>query len=203
MAWAKVPAFMNEGTKVEGSRLSTTCSGTGPAIDVARKVAVNSCQNSAADILAKDVTFKSLIVQTEKDAALHSESSYSLSTRNLQCKPLAESVDEQEGFFQVYLKCQFDLASVVSADTDDSNRKPSNHMASESKAVSISTVPQCDSILILGERSRVIRCDSNPVSLILHPKDRELIFRKDGKAPIHRPAQDLTTDQAITVVFQK
>ena len=202
LAWAKLPPFMSDGSKVEGNRLSTTCSGTGPAVDIARKVALNSCENSAADVLAKDVTFKSLIVQTEKDAALHSESSYSLTTKNLQCKPLAESIDDQDGFFSVYLKCEFDLSSIVTADAENA-RTPSSRMVSESKAVSISTVPQCDSILVLGEKSRVIKCDSNPVSLVINPRDRELIFRRNGNTPIHRQANDLISDQPITLVFKK
>ncbi len=205
MAWAELPKFMADGTKVIGHTLTSTCSGTGPSLDIARKVAINSCQSSAVDILADSVTFKSLIVQTEKDASLHSESSYSLSAKNLRCKPLAESVEQGEGFYQVYMKCSFDLKTVQTVPIEYDNNTPRmpSSIVAETKSITVSTIPQCEEILVRGDKPRVIKCSSNPTAFVLDATDSELIFRKSGKVPIRRSASDLRQDHSITIIFER
>lgn len=204
MAWAKIPDFAKDASKVSGNVMTTVCSGSGPSIESARRVAINSCQQTAADFLANDIKIKSLIIQTEKDSAVHSESTYLVKAKDLTCKPSKEDIQESDEFFQVYLKCDFNLnkARAVTLNEGDPKGPAKGHNISDSKkSISISTVPICDDILITGNAARVIKCTANPVTLVLAKEDQNIILRRKNKKPIEKLISDLLASESESFNF--
>jgi hypothetical protein len=197
-AWAKPPAWFKDGTHLSYPQYSVTCSASGPSLDQARKQAISNCKSSATDQLPTNTSYKSVVIETERDIAVHSESASDLVIRNLQCIPRKEEVEEAESSYTVYLLCDFDLGKTEVAERRPERRgkgisdglnqfadKPVEYtepirIPANSKSISISTAPQCQDILIRGSRSRIVRCTENPISIIFSGADKEMVIRKNG-----------------------
>lgn len=194
---ARPPIWFKDGTKLNYPRYSVTCSASGPSLDQARKQAINNCKSSAMDQLPSNTRYKSVIIETERDVALHSESVIEATVGHLQCVSRREEVEEAESSFTAYVLCDFDLSktkltesppekskedssglsqfAVKPVDYTEPTRIPAN-----SKSISISTAPQCQDILIRGRQSRIVRCSENPISIIFSETDTEFVIRKSG-----------------------
>jgi hypothetical protein len=197
-AFAKPPSWFKDNTKLAYPRYSVTCAATGPSLHQARQLAIGNCKSSAMDQLPTRTKFQSVIVETDEEVALHSESTTEAIVKNLTCNHRHEETEESESSFTVYLLCDFDLSKTelvnrpldrtnkgVSAGLNQFAEKPVDYVEplrvpANTKSISISTAPQCRDILIRGKRSRIIRCTENPISIIFTEADTELVIRKNG-----------------------
>lgn len=200
---AAMPAWAKFNTQqLSGSIFRVVCSGEGPSIDLARREAEQGCKASAASKLTTDGHVKAVTVETEHDVGFHQEVTEQVHYLNLGCTPEREEVEGGDGQYTVWLRCRFDLSKAKVADTDDepeykaagtTSVVPSSHQkaqlkvhqnqTSESMSLSISTVPQCDDLLISGAKPRVVRCDSNPVNVVVEPGDTKALIRAKGYQP--------------------
>lgn len=199
--WAK-----SETQTMKGSIYEVVCFGDGPSLDFARKTAVNSCLASASRARITSFSVKSLTIQTEKDSTIQEEVSESFSVIGLNCKPLKEELEEISGGVKVWLKCQFDLSKgkiIPKSDENVQSKSPpeisegtavlnsesltklkSNRSVSSSyvkggltKVLNIASVPRCESILIHGKATRLVRCEGNPVQVTINSDDKSLTIR--------------------------
>lgn len=192
----------------DGARLTVSCTGEGPAADIARKIAMDSCRSSAADQLHTDIKVQSKTVETESHAGLHQEISSDQEFENLNCKPINQSQEKSDTLYQVWLLCEFNLKSArikksqsqetVEQDQSDSianraeliqlrsngdNKVTRNLSSQDQTLLSVSVVPQCSSIMVEGESPRIIPCKENPVRVVLKQGDARLIVRADKFEP--------------------
>lgn len=215
-ATAKAPAWFSEQSpKKDGNILTLSCSGNGPDKVLANKAALDQCRGIGAEYVS-GYTFKSksLSIEDNKQAAWHSETESETQVSGLDCQPIRQSCEEEDGLWQCYVSCRFDLAkakiipkSVEGADHDhkgaessdlvsdkdatgtlpvgEGRTKKSSLVQSENRQLLISTVPSpCDDMLVIG-RPRVVKCDENPKMLLIHPEDREVVIRLKGYKPKH------------------
>jgi hypothetical protein len=187
--------------ELSGSTYRVVCSGQGPSIDLARREAEQSCKASAAGKLSTTGTVSVVTIETEKDIGLHQEVSERISYRNLLCEPENEAVDEGEGHITVWLKCRFNLLAASTAADDSPEPGGATAVTEEAKvtltpiasgpvsqvssstSLSVSVVPACDDILVSGGRPRVVRCDGNPVSVVVTDADSVATVRAKGYQP--------------------
>lgn len=184
-AWAISSEFSSVGsTGRVGSIYWTTCSGSGPSLDFARKQAIDQCKLSAADQLEINLRVDTLVVNTEKGSGLHEEIKSTKSIANLICEPGKEQLKESAGFYEILLECKFDLskAKVSLEKMDDKPNSPSAIVASKRRIV-IASVPKCESILVVSSRSNIIKCSSNPMAVVLEPGTKEVIVRAEHYKP--------------------
>lgn len=212
VAQAKVPEWAKKNAhSVNGRILKTVCSGTGPSIDIARKEALESCRLTARQQLTTNIKVRSLTIQTEKSSGFHEEISENTQYTGLNCNPEKDEVIEREGSYQVWMKCRFNLSQVkvVPATTEEirSNPKPQNDetvsngstlkelrtrpqsvgtekiVRDDRRNLSIASIPRCESLMIRGQKPRVIDCKNNPVTVVLDGGDDEIIVRAEGYEP--------------------
>lgn len=186
-----------------GDKLTAVCQGVGPAEDIARTEAMNSCKSTAAQALTGEANISTLVVNTESDSAFHEEVKSSALWSGLICKPARESIEESDTKITVFIECVFDLRGVQkiedkSATETAVRQAPKRLISSETIAVSLATVPACESVLIGG---RVIRCTTNPLSLLIKPTDTHIILRATGYKPKTIDADDLRRARNATIVF--
>ena len=191
--WAK-----RDQTHYSNGVYETVCSDTAPSVDQARRQAIAACKSGASEYLSKKVEFKNLIIETEKDVALHSESISHVVTEGLICIPGHEEVQENRDSFTVWIQCKFDLNHAASKEVRSDSQSAQtgssiksakeievrqlaslqDKVESRSKSISVSSIPACDDILIKGLASRIVKCDKNPISLVVTKSDTEVIVRK-------------------------
>lgn len=215
-ATAKTPAwFTEQSPKKDGNILTLSCSGNGPDKVLANKAALDQCRGIGTEYVS-GYTFKSksLSIEDNKQAAWHSETKSEMQVSGLECQPIRQSCEENDGSWQCFVSCRFDLAKAKvipkSNESADNQRKETESsdlvsnkdamgtlpvgegsskkaplVQSENRHLLISTVPSpCDDILVVG-RPRVVKCDENPKMLLIFPEDREVVIRLKGYKPKH------------------
>jgi hypothetical protein len=197
-----------------GNIFKVVCDGTGPALDLARKDALQSCRNSAMSQLQTNLEVKSTIIETESGTAYHQETVQNAKYSGLDCSVEKEAVEETDGESKVYLLCKFDLSeakvtSVSAVDGADINENSKDSdlvknrsnlgtiadneaeiatkdfVKSENRQLVLTTIPRCDDLLIRGQRPRIVKCDEMPKSVFLYGNDTEIIVRAKGYLPKH------------------
>lgn len=190
--WAK-----KNSTRKSGNLLTTVCDGVGPSASLARKDAINNCQVTARQFVANEIKIKSLSIETESSVGFHQEVEDSSVVKNLSCNPKREETTESSDQVRVWIECQFDLKKVDVASVDSkpiSDKNVSDDLNSveptkkvdvqkDSQTVFLEVVPQCESVLVRGSKSKVISCNSNPVRLSIEDSDSEIIVRAKGFQP--------------------
>lgn len=193
---------------LSGNIYTTTCSGEAPALDLARTEAKNGCLASATRQVRNHYKIKTVTVETETSVGLHQEVESNLQVSGLSCEPLNEEVESTDSQFKVWIQCKFDLAkaktsevaetkpaATSSSDTVQNRQELSAVSAhaieeqsrqissSENRILTISSIPQCTSILIEGARPRVESCKENPLSVNLFQGDTAITVRADKYRP--------------------
>jgi len=197
-SWADMPNWAkNNSTKKVGNLLTTVCDGVGPSASLARKDAINNCQVTARQFVTNEVKIKSLSIETESSVGFHQEVEDSSVIKNLSCNPKREQTTELNDQFKVWIECQFDLKKVEVAN-DEPKTAPVETITDGLKTVEptkkadiqkdgqtvfLEVVPQCESVLVRGEKPKVINCNSNPVRLSIDDNDSEIIVRAKGFQP--------------------
>jgi hypothetical protein len=204
LAWA-TPSWVKDGSSLQGSTYTVTCSGDGPAMDTARKSAINGCQASAAQQLQHRISIKSVSVETESDVGFHQEVTESTSYSGLTCVPQNEEVEEKDAGFRVWLRCRFDLSKAKSENTDGAPADATSVVRSADRRVlSITTVPQCTTLLIQGAKARVQVCNHNPLAIVIQPGDQSIIIRATGYQPKTIPVSEKGDDyESVRVLLER
>lgn len=214
-AMAAPPEWTRQnGIQQQGSILTVVTTGSGPSLDLARRLAIDQAKGTAAEQINGSANIQSMSIETEKSVSFHSEVSSTKKVEGLTCKPSNEYVEDKEGSFTVWLRCEFDLKKARVQMVDETPRSSNESPASkkdvgksieivgkgpsasrvapgttsrgENRHLILSVVPSCESILVRGKQSRSISCKSNPVTVTLLPTDKELIIRGPaGFAPKH------------------
>ena len=150
-----IPEWAQDNTATRsGNALKVVCSGQGPSIDQARKYAVRSCKSSAVDFLRSDLSVRGVTVESETGVAVHQEIRENAWYTGLACKPLQDEVRPVEGgLFEVWLKCEFDMAKVRKSDM------PADDAGDESPVAGSSTFSQSGRQDLV--RQRELRFDDN------------------------------------------
>lgn len=197
-SWADMPNWAkNNSTKKVGNLLTTVCDGVGPSASLARKDAINNCQVTARQFVTNEIKIKSVTIETESSVGFHQEVEDSSLVKNLSCNPKREQTTELNDQFKVWIECQFDLNKIEVTNFKSESNTPETTTDSlkavdpikkvdvqkDSQVVFLETIPQCESILVRGQTSRVINCKENPVRLTLDESDSEVIVRAKGFQP--------------------
>lgn len=211
---AAAPEWIKNDTLIKnGSVLTVVCVGSGPSLDIGRRLATDQCKSTAAEQANSSARIKSLSIQTEKTISFHEEISSNKKIINLTCNPEKEYFEIQGDSYHVWIKCRFDLsrAQVVNSDKDEDTAIPSgsvdslikNHdnissvpkynseysekkrVTGENRSFTLISIPQCQTILIRGEKPRSVNCDEMPKTFLVYPNDTELIVRASGYLPKH------------------
>lgn len=203
--WAKGDSFVRN-----GKILTVICKGEAPlgASDVAHKLALQECRNSAISQLQTDFSQKSLTIETEQDVSFHSETATDQNYSGIDCDLLKNQIEDskEEGITRAFIRCRFDLSkakvatklnaetpsqqgeklvSNITEDKVESNFAPDQKVErSNRQQLTISSIPKCDSILFKGS-GRFVKCGSNPITVLVFPDDTEIIIRKKGFKPKH------------------
>jgi hypothetical protein len=203
LAEARTPEWAKKNTQsLSGKTFITTCSGTGPSLDTARRDALDSCRLSARQQLASNIEVRSLTIQSENSAGFHEEVTENAEYDGLICMPSKDEVEETDGGYRVWIQCRFDLAKVkvqkpekaAAPESLPSSSKQLGTLQSVSASAQdfhvadnftlmISVVPKCDSLLIRGKKPRQIACDANPMKVVLDSTDKTILVRSAGFQP--------------------
>ncbi len=237
-SFAKAPTWLANGLKLRENILSVSCVGTGPDKGVAQKVSLDQCFGSAVQyVQGYSVKSKTLSVEDTAQSTWSSEVSSDLQVTGLKCEPANQDCQESEGSWTCYIACHYDLKlakaepikesqsqEVDKATTGDTNlikNRPDldslkskssskkEFVQSEGRHLILTTIPACDDVLIVKGRSRIIKCDEMPKSLVIFPDDREAIVRLKGFKPKHlffNSERHSNFDQAtdsVEVFFEK
>jgi len=203
-SWAK-----NHSQSLNGNIYKVICSGQGPAIDLARAEAVQSCKSSAAQILTKNTKVRSLSVETEAGVSYHQQIEENESYKNLTCTPEREEIEDAGyGSTVIWLLCRFDLSKAIAGaesnnqdkDTMKSDGKLQDQNLSDmsektfkqkaakqesklNKTLNVISLPGCTDLLVKGGRARSIPCVSNPTQVTIFPEDESILVRSTGFVP--------------------
>lgn len=227
--WVKGDYFIRN-----GNILTVVCKGEAPlgATDLARKQALQECRNSAVSQLQTDFSQKSLTIETEQTSSFHSETVTDQHYSGVDCEILKSQTEDSqdEGVTRVFIKCRFDLskAKVSIKPTKENQPQATEKLVpkmedsrsesvvafdtpterSSKQQLTISSIPKCDTILFRGS-GRSVKCDSNPITVLILPADIEIIVRKNGLKPKHielsknRKSKILKDIESIEVYFEK
>lgn len=233
-AAAETPEWTRKnGIKQNGSLLTVVSTGTGPSLDLARRFAIDQAKAIATDQVNGSAYVRSMSIETEKYASFHSQVSSTKKVEDLFCKPLNDYVEDKDGVYTVWMKCEFELKKARVTIVDDyknQDKAQKSHRDSESSLKSIeavnsgssipgppisqisygedrhlilSVVPSCESILIVGRRSRVIPCEANPVTFLVFQTDSEIVIRgPSGFAPKRLNVLERRIDVAPTETLE-
>jgi len=236
IAMASAPEWMHDTMVRSGSILTLVCSGSGPSMDLARRSALDSCRQTAADAKNSNQTIHSVSIETEHSVAYHSETSSRVSVKNLDCDVLQElSESSGDGGFTDYIKCRYDLSKAKVETINERNPGPSQDAGSgglvngkdsasviptsntevtagtviqgENRHLILTSIPNCDEVLVRGQRPRVIKCDESPKTLFIYAGDHELIVRAVGFLPRHielnRSRSTASTTETLEVHLER
>ena len=177
-------------SEVTDSIVEVNCSGDGPSADLARSAAINDCLGSAGDLIAPSLNVSTLVVETETSAGLHQEIAKKHSFKGLTCQPIKEVVEGGQGSFTVWVRCRFDRSKVAIVEISNVAKKKENakplslmKVSKERKRINISTVPSCTTLIVKGKSGRIIKCDRNPMEIVVDQGEKTVLIRADGHQP--------------------
>jgi hypothetical protein len=187
-AHAEAPSWaVNDAERLEGTRYQAACSGEGPSVGLARQEAIDSCRVSAAQHLPSEITVKSISITSETDGAYHQEVLKRASVTGLVCVPRRERVQETSISVKVWVLCDFDLSRARMGGTP-ALAGERGAQGRERRVLTLAVVPACSSVIVRGESpARIVRCDRNPMSVLLEPGDSEVLVRAKGRLPKSLP----------------
>jgi hypothetical protein len=180
-----------------GQLLKVVCSGQGPSVDHARKYALGNCKSTAIDFLRSDVSVRGVTVESETGVAVHQEIQQNAFYRGLACKPLRDEVRPADGgLFEVWLKCEFNLANVQETTSPEADAPaPNAHgngsipqgereglvrqrelrfdegargpsTGTSTTVIDIVSIPPCESLVVKGRNARPVRCSADGVTSV-------------------------------------
>ncbi len=175
--WYKEDTFTKDGDKV-----TVVCNGQGPSVLQARSEALSQCDMFISRYLTEEVEVNTKSVETLHSSFHYSEINTKNKLSNLRCQPQKEAIVEREGFFSLWVKCEYNLkkASLNAIPVKASTKKKVK--VAKDKILFLSTIPKCQSIFISGDTPRTLECKSNPILIEVLSGDLEMGIVADGYA---------------------
>ena len=172
------------------------CHGYGPDRDVAIRLAINQCRSLAVNQLNTSFTVNSLSVETERSVGFHEEVTSNEQVSGLDCEIKDQYEAKTDTGVDAWVLCKMSvskakIAPVKNFSADVQNEASDRHIdkkeivQSRNKQLIVSSVPHCETILIRGKLTKLVRCDSNPQTVMVEPSDKEIIIRASGYRPKH------------------
>ena len=96
-----------------------------------------------------------------------------------------------------------EIGSIGVGDTSGRGRKwPLNAL----HPLTVTVIPPCESIMVIGKNPRNIKCTSNPFTINVTPLDRELIVR--GDTSVYQPKKIMLNakeiqDESIQIILEE
>lgn len=217
-AFGQEPDWALKPPELHGAKLLVACHGVGPDRDIAIRLALDQCKSLAAEQLNNTFEVKSLSVETEEMAGFHQEVSAKHYVQGLVCdiqKQYERQINDSQ---EAWILCRMDTSKVkispeekfsanVQNDASDQHIDNKGLVQSRYKQMVVSSVPPCQSMLIRGKLTRMVRCESNPQIVTIEPSDKEVIVRAQGYKPGHVTLsgnRTLVTDtQTLEVYLEK
>jgi hypothetical protein len=187
------PKWTADSPVKSGNQYTVVCYAEGPGIDSARTLAIGDCKRSAAEMKSNDTSIKTLIVETERSASLHQETVAKGIAKNVVCEPKKEFSAEGEGFVKIWVQCLFDLEKIKTDSNDAEENQSDQPLVTQKMSVTIGSTPRCQSILVVSKFPSVVKCESNPVQVVIDGTTTDVIIRADGYRPYHLGKEILKT----------
>lgn len=213
-SWAK-----KDSTRRQGSLLTTVCEGTGPSASLARKEAISGCQVTAKQFLNRETKIKTLSVETEYSVGFHQEVEETGIIHNLTCNPKRDEVTERADQYHVWVECQFDLNQTKSeparltkpiVEKEEGIKslkaiKPSTavDIDRDIRTVFLESIPSCESIVVRGQKPRTLKCETNPMRVVVDKSDEEIIVRATGFLPKTISIQKGRSNETLQVFLER
>jgi hypothetical protein len=128
-AWISMPVERS------GGFISLTCQSDGPSRDISYRLALQSCRSMAADNIDSSARTKTLIVESESDLAMHSETESNHTIQGLDCLEQKIRVSEYDGGYRTLLRCKFSLAGAKVVSTADAKIQEIHQAREESTSL--------------------------------------------------------------------
>lgn len=187
-----VPPWAQNSFQETDEYLLLACDGIGPSAASATKNCHTNCRAAASEVLIKDVSFNHLLIQSENDTAIFDKVEIDFEVMGLICRPQRESIEEKDGLFEAWILCRFNKRNTILQEQSAQTKTSRLTQVTDSNAIIskdmrrmlVSTVPSCESILIVNKTGgRIHRCTENPSTLFLAKDEVRLIVRQIGYRP--------------------
>lgn len=199
LTFAAPPSWVKElSPKISQDSVQVICHGEGPSPVTAYKSALDECRGVASQSILQSFEVKTLTVQTERDNALHEEVKSNQKVMGLQCQ-VKNSYEEGN---ERWLHCLFDTR-MTQVTSEGYPVEESPTLTDDTNYIILAVVPGCDSILVKGKTPRIVQCDRNPISLVTHPGDIEIIIRMKDYQPKHIPASQWQSSRVLSVFLDR
>lgn len=186
LAKSTPPKWTSASPTKSGSLYTVICQAEGPGIDSARATALRECKRSAVEMKVSATKTKTLIVETEASASLHQETIVDADAQNVVCEPKREFFSEGDGSVQIWVECTFDLNKIKPMNTADRDElQNTQSIVTKKTSITIGTTPRCESILVIGKLSSTVKCESNPVQIVIDGTTTDVIIRALGHKAYH------------------
>lgn len=209
LALAETPDWIST-RQLKGNIFTVSCNGNGMSLSQAREMAQDDCRISASDQMKTTFRVKTLSVEDEKQVGYHQEVISEGNYKGLKCIPKKESINVLQNGFSVWELCEFDLAQAhyttilpeILKNGEDFKKwiqnykelsqvqeqknyaQPGRTIANVNKILLLTTVPQCDNLIIRSSGpGRIVGCWSDLMTLKLNPEDTEIIVRAEHYQP--------------------
>jgi hypothetical protein len=195
--------------KRNGDLVEIVCVGEGPSLSIARHESLNSCDLNVSRFLNRTIEIESTSIETLKDIFIHSQIKESKKVNGLECLPQKEEIEESKGAYRVWIKCKYNLKAVVVSKPletrkpiskkNEDNQFSDSHFGKVqtdgSRFVEIISIPNCERIVIEGNKPRIIKCKYHPTSITLYENDERIYLEAPGYKP---KSIDLSVDYDFT-----
>jgi len=75
-------------------------------------------------------------------------------------------------------------ADLESVDPAGGKARAYGDLSERKRILTVAVVPQCRDVIVYGAQpARVVRCDRNPMSILIEPGDQQVLVRADGHFP--------------------
>jgi hypothetical protein len=220
-----VPGVFKAGEKIQrnGTTIKITCKGEGVTKDLAESDARERCDERVANEYKSSINVKEITISGDSDSASDREVAIHSCVLGLLCQKPNFSTCEDAGRYQTWRTCEYDLRGLSEgseAQCNPGHKSPSDqpppdemsairsrinikdrgaHRRGSGYVLSVSVVPKCDDILIVGAMSRKLPCTTNPLRVSIQPEDREVIVRAKGYLPKTLPLEGLGKETEVEV----
>jgi hypothetical protein len=174
---------------------------------IAETDARERCDERVANEFRSSINTKEITIIGDRDTASDREVTAQSCVLGLVCQKPDFATCEDSGRFQTWRSCEYDLGG-LSEGTEaqchpngkaSSGQPPidemssirsrinikdrGNHRRGDGYVLSVTVVPKCDDVMIVGAMSRRLPCTTNPLRVSIQPDDREVIVRAKGYLP--------------------
>jgi hypothetical protein len=195
------PSWSKDMPRLANKLFQVSCHGLGPDKAIAYQLAQDQCRSIAVNQLGGRFNVKTLSMESEQDAGFHQEVTSKNDVYGLFCDVKKSHEEESEGSYHVYLRCQFDASSIkIVPKIQKQEFAAKIPMRSPKRNLIVSTVPQCNSIIVNSDVIRFVRCTGNPQIVSVDESTTHLTVRAKGYQP---KDVELSNEETLDVYLER